>query len=63
MSELIRKKGRRGIDAKTKERVYELYQADELSVPEIARVCQISERSVFRIMEERRAKHGEEKAD
>lgn len=58
MSELVRRKGRRGIDAATKARVVELYQADELTVPEIARVCQISARSVFRIMEERRTEHG-----
>lgn len=54
MGELVRKKGRRGIDSKTKERVVELYNADELTVPEIARVCKVSESSVFRIMRERR---------
>lgn len=62
MGELVRKKGRRGIDSKTKERVVELYQADELTVPEIARACKVSESSVFRIMRERRVgANGEEK--
>lgn len=54
MGELGRKKGRRGIDDKTKDKVAALYRADKLTVPEIARVCKISESSVFRIMRERR---------
>lgn len=49
-----RKKGRRGITEDIKNRVENLYNNDNLTCVEIAKVCNISESSVFRIMRERR---------
>lgn len=49
-----RKKGRRGITEDVKKRVESLYDDDKLTCIEIAKVCNISESSVFRIMRERR---------
>jgi len=54
--ELIKKRnGRPPIKESVKERVIELYNSDELTCPEIAKVCNISKSSVFRIVSERRA--------
>lgn len=56
-----RKKGRRGITEDIKNRVENLYNNDNLTCVEIAKVCNISESSVFRIMRERRQiMHNEE---
>ena len=56
--EIIRRKrgGRPRISEATKDLVVKLYNEDKLSCVEIARACNISKSSVFRIMNERRAK-------
>lgn len=53
--------GRPPISKETKDLVVRLYNEDELTCVEIAKACNISKASVFRIMNERRAEaNGEE---
>lgn len=58
MEERKRKKktGRPCISDETKNLVVRLYNEDEMSCAEIAKACNISTRSVFRIMNERTEK-------
>lgn len=54
MAELKRRAGRRPIKQEVKERVVKLYAANELTIDEICRACEVSKSSVFRILRERR---------
>jgi len=47
--------GRKRIKEEVRERVIRLYNADELTIDEIVRVCGVSKSSVFRILREGRA--------
>ena len=47
---IAKKKGRRGISENTKQTVQKLYNEDNMTCEEIAKVCGISRSSVFRIM-------------
>lgn len=49
-----RRAGRKPIKKEVKERVVALYAANELTIDEICRVCEVSRTSVFRILRERR---------
>ena len=49
-----RKAGRKPIKKEVKDRVVKLYVANELTIDEICRACQVSKSSVFRILRERR---------
>lgn len=67
MVRAVRAKGKGGrppIREETKDIVVKLYNEDRLSCMQIARACNISKSSVFRIIAERRANEadGEEKA-
>lgn len=54
MSIIVRKKGRPPISVDTKNKVLELYNEDEITCNEIAKECNISRASVFRIISELR---------
>lgn len=61
MGELKRRAGRRPIKQEVKERVVKLYAANELTIDEICKVCEVSKSSVFRILRERRTENAEGK--
>lgn len=62
--EIVRKRkptGRPPISEETKDLVVRLYNEDTMTCVQIAKACNISKASVFRIVNERRQKSNEEK--
>lgn len=55
-----KRRGRPSINEETKDLVVRLYNEDTMTCMQIAKACNISKASVFRIINERRQMHEEE---